>query len=268
MNQIYREVNPTLRAQFQSIFAHIELSKSNYSACLDCVERAVELIPKIHYSNNDVYISILLCSLAMYEVFDKNKVPIENQRLRTKNSISVNEELSPSRGSKMSPAEPKKSNVPLKAEYVVKATRTPDGTMRFDYRPANPVKSSATSPNTPSGTEMLHSRIKRISQDIIVKLGPFQGHSLTEPFCLLLKALIKMCDPTAVTSATTIDGPLALRAWVQYRCKVDSGDMKLIIALLAIKCWAASHESLEYTTDLNVGMNMLAEMGLDGLAIF
>jgi hypothetical protein len=44
--------------------------------------------------------------------------------------------------------------------------------------------------------------------------------------------------------------------------------MKLLHALLGIKCWTVSHDSLEYTTDLNQGMAILAELGLDGLSIF
>nr|KAJ3419991.1 hypothetical protein HK105_006252 [Polyrhizophydium stewartii] len=80
MDRHYKLVPPQLRAQFQGIFAQLELVDGNFDACLGCIERVIELIPKIHYSNNQVFYGVLLGVLAMYSMIERNTVALIRPR--------------------------------------------------------------------------------------------------------------------------------------------------------------------------------------------
>jgi hypothetical protein len=261
MVSTYREVPIPLRMQYQSIFAHVELRKQNISASLDCIERAIDLIPKIHYSNTCIYTAVLLCSLALFSVVELSKQKSEKSNEGRERGKSFKE---PRKRGSISPVT--MPPIKLKTDYIVKAVRGIDGTVSFDYKSTKDTKlklSAQVQKQQQHSTTM--QQVKKICFQMVEKLDSFKGHSITEPFVLLLRALAKQCDSTIVN---TIDGPEALRAWVTKQQESHASEMKLIVALLAIKCWSVSNESLEYTTELNIGMALLAELGLDGLSIF
>eukprot|EP00842_Homolaphlyctis_polyrhiza_P007094 jgi/Hompol1/974/HPOL_000248-RA len=83
MDRHYKLVPPQLRAQFQGIFAQLELADGNLDGCLGCVERVIELIPKIHYSNNQVFYGVLLGVLAMYSMIERNNLGLIRPRRAT-----------------------------------------------------------------------------------------------------------------------------------------------------------------------------------------
>lgn len=399
MQQSYREVSPALRAQFQAIFAHMEAADDNLVQALDCVERLIELMPRIHYTNNSVFISVLLGILAIRNVYEKFKAkgfkikgdadgsigakmrreskqslstsiesmfptsksitglvdlatkPIFNNQLAptteededetrmpttiiglpSSKSIkklatdervpSPNSGMSPSKSlkklasissigfsigelpkmptkldqtkldhtplridnpvsevellgriSKITPDDthaPKKKAMKEKQDFIVRSQRSATGEIVFTYKPKQKVSASPQAflgikvPAQTTAPE-ISVQIKRLCQNLITQLIPFQYHILTEPLVILLRAMIKSYDPNSLSS----DGPSTIRIWVQKRIKMQRGEMKLLVALLAISCWKLSGESLDYTTDLNVGMSMLAEMGLDSELIF
>ncbi|KAI8920604.1 hypothetical protein BC831DRAFT_478342 [Entophlyctis helioformis] len=80
MDRHYKLVPPQLRAQFQGIFAQLEFAEGNVDNCLGCVERVIELIPKIHYSNNQVFYGVLLGVLAMYSMIERNSLALIRPR--------------------------------------------------------------------------------------------------------------------------------------------------------------------------------------------
>jgi hypothetical protein len=258
MIEAYREVQTPIRMQYQSIFAYVELHKQNINAALDCVERAIDLLPKIHHTNMSIYSAVLLCVLALFAAIEKSKARLEKVEAGKSNS---------QRSRSKSFANPKKQSPPKsKVDYVVKAVRSPDGTVSFDYKSTTQAKAQLTGlAQKQQQHQAILQQVKKICYAICSNLSAFRAHAITEPFVLLLRALAKQCDPTIVN---TRDGAHALRAWVEKMKENDAVHMKLIIALLAIKTWSVSNESLDYTTDLNVGMAIMAELGLDGLSIF
>lgn len=293
-NHWYRELPPVLRAQLQAIFAHIEISNENFNLSLDCIERAIELFVKIHPTNIQVFSTIFLLTLALYSIYEKSKAkktksqmtgPLISKSLTvgkppSSNSPSFSEYSDGAHSDSDRENVTDKSLAPLnvarqngavvrrtinkKVNYVVKVVRGEDGSIEFNYNMKN----------KPSGVkksqfEVITTQIKKLSYQLANAITAFKGHVLAEPFLILLNALAKLCDTTVVHSnlARTY-GPQALRIWVQKKISYNTGEMKLIVALAAIKCWTASDENLEYTTDLNLGMAMLAELGLDGLYSF
>ena len=73
MDQNYKRVSPQLRLQFQGVFAQLELIDGNPEACLERIEDVIELIPKVHYSNNQVFYGVLLGILAMYSMIERTE---------------------------------------------------------------------------------------------------------------------------------------------------------------------------------------------------
>ena len=267
MHDTYREVNPALRAQYQAIFSHLELHKDDLFGAMSCLERIVELIPRIHYTNNSIYPIILLSILAMFSAIEKSKARSEKERKRHSIGGLLNIEDYPKISKRASVISNVGGKKPGKVGYVVKSVRGLDGSLTFDYISTKNLKTGPVS-SKQSVQDQIQQQVKKISYDIVAKLAPFQRHILCEPFLILLKALAKMCDPNIVNNAATADGPHVLRNWVQKQIQVNPKNMKLVHALLGIKCWTVSHDSLEYITDLNLGMAILAELGLDGLSIF
>jgi hypothetical protein len=292
-NHWYKELPPVLRAQMQAIFAHIEISNENFNASLDCIERAIELFVKIHPTNIQVFSTILLSTLALYSIYEKAKAnktkskmmgvsPTKSTRMSISKAAPVRstsldsftehsdgahrdsdrDNISgktpwPSGGGIAKRASTKKVN------YVVKHLRGEDGNISFNYNAKN-------KPNVAkkSQFEIIKMQIKKLSYLLVTGISAFKSHVLAEPFLILLNALTKLCDTVVPSNLASTYGPHALRIWVQKRVSYNTGEMKLIVALAAIKCWTASDENLEYTSDLNMGMAMLAELGLDGLYSF
>jgi hypothetical protein len=252
----YRELPPYLRAQLLASWAHIALNEDNYEECLDYVERALELFAKIHSSNLQVFASALLSCLALYSLYEKLRLNIEKKSTLAQTMDHRKLKKNISNSSNIHKSSPSRSNI------VVKSVRGPSGEISFQYRQSAAKNVSKTDP-----IDQLKQRIKTLSYAFANNLAPFNGHILTEPFVLLFRALGRLGD-SGVSPNPNGDGPFALRFWSQKHSHLNTGDMKLIVALVAIKCWAASQENLEFTGDLNAGMAMLAELGLDGLCIF
>lgn len=319
----YKEVSPVLRAQFQVLFAHLELANGNFMQAIDSIERMIELIPKIHYSNDTIFLCVLLSILAIRSIHDKAKAykPRERAMSRATNNINrvttknrrpsampqfatsptslgggqtkFNEEedhvgpISLAHVRELAPApahgrdslildEISKPNLitgkkPTKrstSEFIVRSNRDKNGEISFSYKSAK--KKTVHTPAA-TGQKVLSEtipQIKKLLNDLLTNLAPFQNHIISEPFTILLKAMLKVYDPVMLMKTQTNDGPIALRLWVQSCVKRRIGEMKLLVALLAINCWKLSNESLEFTSDLNAGMSMLAEMGLDAELIF
>lgn len=289
MKEKYREVPPIIRAQFQAIFAHIELAAQNYIQALDCLELMAELIPKITYSNDSIFLCLLLCILALRNVHDRAKnIKITRPRATTKsNTPSKSSPLSPTlptaeedseepstlgqTPTKPVPKAVKKGGTTRKTEYVVRSTRGENGEVVFSYKNRSrsiPTGISAQVANNKQQNEVTI-QIKKILNSLLTYLAPFHHHILSEPFIILIKAMIKVYDgPNVIGAAKSNEGPMALRVWVQNCLKGRIAEVKLLVALLAINSWKLSGESLEFTPDLNSGMAMLAEMGLDSELIF
>ncbi|KAJ3371462.1 hypothetical protein HDU91_005293 [Kappamyces sp. JEL0680] len=329
MEQRYREINAALRAQFQSIFAHLELSNENFVGTLDCIERMIELIPRIHYSNSNVFICMLMAILAVRTVAEKSKAkkPVKAERKQKNSIVSPIEsmktikrrssmmhsgdvsspELSDRRRSSykstmafQSPASlpsidllptiddgessassinlpkllgPRRPSKSVKeSQVIVRSQRNAKGDITFSYKaPKRKSMGGSSNPATflglKSGATELSIRIRRICQDMITKLAPFQHHMMSEPFLILLRAMVKSFDSNVLTTKS-MDPSYGLRDWVQKKMNGNCTEMKLMVALVAISCWKLSGEALEYTSDLNVGMSLLAEMGMDSELIF
>jgi hypothetical protein len=300
----FKVTEHTHRAKIQSLFAHLEMSKGNYIQCLDYIERVVEILPKIHFANMRVLIPVLISCVALYSVYEnvkkkanKAKSTIGKQFNSVHNDLGVQHEnsdvdsLSERRRSTTNTSVMSRAATPTnlrsgtsrrasdtrtgtlsrkistdqhKIDYVVKHIRGPDGKITFDYRKTTTIGGAS---NTKSTSEIINTRIRAICQSMMSEVSRFHNMTLAQPFLLLLGALARVCDSSVVPN-TTGDGPHALRAWFQEWKKQNTGDMKLVAALVAIKTWTASNEDLDYTGDLNVGMSLLAELGLDGLCIF
>ncbi|KAI8899267.1 hypothetical protein BC833DRAFT_586555 [Globomyces pollinis-pini] len=292
LNECYRDISLPLRAKYQCIFAFLDHSEGKHEAALDCIERLVELLPRIHYSNNDVFISVLLGSLILYATYQKIKKNGNKKSERTRPSLMggvstlanrdggnriSNMEKRASVASKMGTenSNAKKAHTPM----VVRTQRNSQGEINFTYQAPKSVSKLGRRPSAmhPVGlmllgmkhntdSEHLLQRIKTISQNMHNSLLPFSGHALSDPFYVLLKALIKACDP--ISSPSITDGPMMLRNWLQAKLILDSKDMKLVSAIVAIKCWKLGNEALEYSAELNQGMKILAELGIEGLFVF
>ena len=321
LQEKYKEVSPVLRAQFQVLFAHLELANGNFMQAIDSIERMIELIPKIHYSNDTIFLCVLLSILAIRSIHDKAKAYKPRERAMSRASSNINRATTAKRKPSAMPpfatsptflgggqtklsedeedhvgpivgvssrevpahgrdslildeiSKPhltvgKKTTKRSTSEFIVRSNRDKNGEISFSYKTAK--KKSVHTPAA-TGQKVLSEtipQIKKLLNDLLTNLAPFQNHIISEPFTILLKAMLKVYDPVMLMKTQTNDGPIALRLWVQSCVKRRIGEMKLLVALLAINCWKLSNESLEFTSDLNAGMSMLAEMGLDAELIF
>lgn len=292
MKLIYREVNPALRAHYQAIFAHIELVNDSLEGSLDSIERCTELMPRVHYSNNQMFIPLLLCCLALFSILEKTKksksdkikasVSTNLMTLESRKSVGIGIARSSTGGSKipvkrqnstMSKTSRTVGTLPPRSDMIVRTQRNSKGEIVFHYQQS---KSLAQRKNSTASTGFqllgikndlgpIQQRVKALTQSILAKITPFGGHCISEPITLLYRALLKSIEPSAIDGqGLRNEGPAALRNWVQNRLKLGKSDMKLMIAIVAVKTWVCGNESLEYTSDLNLGMSLLAEIGIEG----
>ncbi|KAJ3319670.1 hypothetical protein HDV06_006163 [Boothiomyces sp. JEL0866] len=289
MKLIYREVNPALRAHYQAIFAHIELANDSLDGSLDSIERCTELMPRVHYSNNQMFIPLLLSCLALFTILEKTK-KTKNDKLReslSTNLISLESKKSAgiTRTSTNTSKKPvirqnstmsrmsKHQGAPPRTDMIVRTQRNSKGEIVFHYQQSKTPGQRKNS-TTATGFQLLgiknelgpiQQRVKTLTQSVLAKIGPFGGHCISEPITLLYKCLLKSIEPSSIESqALGSEGPAALRSWVQNRLKQGKSDMKLMVAIVAVKTWVCGNESLEYTSDLNLGMSLLAEIGIEG----
>ncbi|KAJ3272572.1 hypothetical protein HDV01_005415 [Terramyces sp. JEL0728] len=286
MKLVYRDVNPALRAHYQAIFAHIELANDSLDGSLDSIERCAELMPRVHYSNNQMFIPLLLACLALFSVLEKSK---KSKSEKIRDSLSTNlmtsemkktaglsrtsTEVSKKPMKRQNSSMSKQTSAPQKTDMIVRTQRNSKGEIVFHYQQSKnqPARKNST---TATGFQLLgiknelspvHQRVKTLAQAVLAKIGPFGGHCISEPITLLYKALLRSIEPSSRESqGLSNEGPAALRSWVQNRLKQGKSDMKLMLAIVAVKTWVCGNESLEYTSDLNLGMSLLAEIGIEG----
>jgi hypothetical protein len=283
LKEKYKEVGPVIRAQFQVLFAHLELANGNFMQAIDSIERFIELMPKIHYSNDSIFLCVLLSILAIRNIYDRAKnfkpreraqsravperpniMPKEpSSKLLVESSIDNVRDSGQMSGDVIKSTKRASANKSAASDFIVRSNRDKNGEISFSYKSAKNAVNAI-------GLKVINEaipQIKKLLSELLTNLTPFQNHIISEPFMILLKAMLRVYD-SALLKTKANDGPMALRIWVQNCVKQRIGEMKLLVALLAINSWKLSNGSLEFTSDLNAGMSMLAEMGLDAELIF
>ncbi|XJO73222.1 hypothetical protein BDV3_004236 [Batrachochytrium dendrobatidis] len=301
MSYNYKSAPPSLRIQFQGIFAQLELAKKNFDSCLACVEQIIELIPKLHYSNNQIFYSVLLSVLAMYSMTEQsNTTTIRSRRTyhqfsKTGRSKAVQKSLArvftmPSdqlliENQNISTRPVTRTftqdnyGAQIKGVYrrmsldVAEVPRSLNNRSSCEPMPLKSVLGSvpatfsktlstcSVSEESTASFNVDRSRIRLLGMKMISILQPFKEHALCEPMLLLTRGLIRVLDGSVISSP--MDTPSALRDWAHRFEPNKTGDMRFMVGVMAIKSWRISGEVQEYEPERQLATQIFVHLGIE-----